>query len=874
MASEGMILTNHDHQIRVGVLTVSDSCFRNLAEDRSGINLKDLVQDPSLLGGTISAYKIVPDEIEEIKETLIDWCDEKELNLILTTGGTGFAPRDVTPEATKEVIEREAPGMALAMLMGSLNVTPLGMLSRPVCGIRGKTLIINLPGSKKGSQECFQFILPALPHAIDLLRDAIVKVKEVHDELEDLPSPPPPLSPPPTTSPHKQTEDKGVQCEEEEEEKKDSGVASTEDSSSSHITAAAIAAKKHPSYTSPAVIMAKGQQPIPGLINYCHHAAGSAGELIPDSIISRGVQVLPRDTASLSTTPSESPRAQATSRLSTASCPTPKQIRRPDESKGVASRVGSLKLHRKLEELRDHPEGNVKGCSLRVNARLPSCSSTYSVSELHYRLEGLKDELRRNRGYNSRVQSRCSSKENILRASHSAVDITKVARRHRMSPFPLTSMDKAFITVLEMTPVLGTEIINYRDGMGRVLAQDVYAKDNLPPFPASVKDGYAVRAADGPGDRFIIGESQAGEQPTQTVMPGQVMRVTTGAPIPCGADAVVQVEDTELIRESDDGTEELEVRILVQARPGQDIRPIGHDIKRGECVLAKGTHMGPSEIGLLATVGVTEVEVNKFPVVAVMSTGNELLNPEDDLLPGKIRDSNRSTLLATIQEHGYPTINLGIVGDKKPDVFKEEGTQSFQNTAETGLPDCPDDLLNALNEGISRADVIITSGGVSMGEKDYLKQVLDIDLHAQIHFGRVFMKPGLPTTFATLDIDGVRKIIFALPGNPVSAVVTCNLFVVPALRKMQGILDPRPTIIKARLSCDVKLDPRPEYHRCILTWHHQEPLPWAQSTGNQMSSRLMSMRSANGLLMLPPKTEQYVELHKGEVVDVMVIGRL
>ncbi|KAM6068811.1 gephyrin isoform X1 [Numenius arquata] len=789
MASEGMILTNHDHQIRVGVLTVSDSCFRNLAEDRSGINLKDLVQDPSLLGGTISAYKIVPDEIEEIKETLIDWCDEKELNLILTTGGTGFAPRDVTPEkfptfplcglqrgATKEVIEREAPGMALAMLMGSLNVTPLGMLSRPVCGIRGKTLIINLPGSKKGSQECFQFILPALPHAIDLLRDAIVKVKEVHDELEDLPSPPPPLSPPPTTSPHKQTEDKGVQCEEEEEEKKDSGVASTEDSSSSHITAAAIAAK------------------------------------IPDSIISRGVQVLPRDTASLSTTPSESPRAQATSRLSTASCPTPKQIRRPDESKGVASRVGSLKLH--------------------------------------YRLEGLKDELRRNRGYNSRVQSRCSSKENILRASHSAVDITKVARRHRMSPFPLTSMDKAFITVLEMTPVLGTEIINYRDGMGRVLAQDVYAKDNLPPFPASVKDGYAVRAADGPGDRFIIGESQAGEQPTQTVMPGQVMRVTTGAPIPCGADAVVQVEDTELIRESDDGTEELEVRILVQARPGQDIRPIGHDIKRGECVLAKGTHMGPSEIGLLATVGVTEVEVNKFPVVAVMSTGNELLNPEDDLLPGKIRDSNRSTLLATIQEHGYPTINLGIVGDN------------------------PDDLLNALNEGISRADVIITSGGVSMGEKDYLKQVLDIDLHAQIHFGRVFMKPGLPTTFATLDIDGVRKIIFALPGNPVSAVVTCNLFVVPALRKMQGILDPRPTIIKARLSCDVKLDPRPEYHRCILTWHHQEPLPWAQSTGNQMSSRLMSMRSANGLLMLPPKTEQYVELHKGEVVDVMVIGRL
>ncbi|KAM8916266.1 gephyrin a isoform 2-T2 [Spinachia spinachia] len=784
MAADGMVLTNHDHQTRVGILTVSDSCFKNLAEDRSGVNLKDLVHDPSLLGGVIAAYKIVPDEIDEIKETLLEWCDEQQLNLVLTTGGTGFAPRDVTPEATREVIEREAPGMALAMLMGSLNVTPLGMLSRPVCGIRGKTLIINLPGSKKGSQECFQFILPALPHAIDLLREATVRVKSTHAALEQLSSP---LLANAHIDAHinMHTMERGTQCEDEDDEEEDD---EEEDNrrrgphvhnhhhhhhqhGSSHITAAAIAAK-----TSHAALMAKGgpyllgNTPAPPTHFTC---SCTHDQQIPDSIISRGVQVLPRDSASLSSTPSESPRAtQATSRLSTASCPTPK------------------------------------------------------------------------------VQSRCGSNENILRASHSAVDISKVARRHRMSPFPLTSMDKAFITVLEMTPILGIEVINYRDGLGRVLAQDIYAKDNLPPFPASVKDGYAVRAADGPGDRFIMGESQAGHQPTHTVMPGQVMRVTTGAPIPCGADAVVQVEDTELLRESEDGTEELEVRIMVQARPGQDIRPIGHDIRRGECVLAKGTHMGPSEIGLLATVGVTDVSVHKFPVVAIMSTGNELLNPEDDLHPGKIRDSNRSTLLSTIQEHGYPTINLGIVGDN------------------------PDDLLSALHEGISRADVIITSGGVSMGEKDYLKQVLDIDLHAQIHFGRVFMKPGLPTTFATADIDGIRKLIFALPGNPVSAVVTCNLFVIPALRKMQGILDPRPTIIKARLSCDVKLDPRPEYHRCILTWHHQEPLPWAQSTGNQVSSRLMSMRSANGLLMLPPKTEQYVELHKGEVVDVMVIGRL
>uniref|UniRef100_S4RTX6 MoaB/Mog domain-containing protein n=1 Tax=Petromyzon marinus TaxID=7757 RepID=S4RTX6_PETMA len=391
------------------------------------------------------------------------------------------------------------------------------------------------------------------------------------------------------------------------------------------------------------------------------------------------------------------------------------------------------------------------------------------------------------------------------------------------------------------------------DGLGRVLAQDVVAKDNLPPFPASIKDGYAVRAAaDGPGDRIVIGESHAGKQPVQTVMPGQVMRVTTGAPIPSGADAVIPVEDTELLKESENGAEELEVRILSQARPGQDIRCIGQDIRRGECVLSRGSHVGPAEVGLLATVGATKVEVHRLPVVAVLSTGNELLNPEEPLHPGMIRDSNRTTLLAAIQEQGFPTIDMGIVRDQYDHTHPCRTSALEQN-----------------------ADVIVTSGGVSMGEKDYLKQVLTVDLQAQIHFGRVFMKPGLPTTFATAAVNGIKKMIFALPGNPVSAIVTCHLFVIPALRKMQGTADPRPTILKARLSFDVKLDSRPEYYRCVLMWNHQEPLPWAQSTGeqhtftahyitgiivprtrcvgtgNQLSSRLSSMRSANGLLMLP-----------------------
>ncbi|MGH0142714.1 UNVERIFIED_CONTAM: hypothetical protein FKN15_028046 [Acipenser sinensis] len=404
------------------------------------------------LGGIISAYKIVPDEKDEIKETLVDWCDEKELNLILTTGGTGFAPRDVTPEATKEVIEREAPGMALAMLMGSLHVTPLGMLSRPVCGIRGKTLIINLPGSKKGSQECFQFILPALPHAIDLLRDAIVKVKEVHDELEDLPSPPPPLSPPPTTSPHKQTEDKGVQCEEDEEEKKDSGVASTEDSSSSQITAAAIAAKSQHADTIPAVVMAKGGQSFPGLITHSCHSTCSrdAGEPIPNSSLSEhhSFGVAPR-TGHLTPLHRFLSHAKNPQFHHLTWSPGAPQGHRLSEhhSFGVAPRTGHLTpLHRFLSHAKSCPPPSPVPQSLVWGfAGSSRCSMHVCVQ--------------------AQVQSRYSSKENILRASHSAVDITKVARRHRMSPFPLTSMDKAFITVLEMTPLLGTEIINYRDSV-------------------------------------------------------------------------------------------------------------------------------------------------------------------------------------------------------------------------------------------------------------------------------------------------------------------------------------------------------------------------------------------------------------------------
>ncbi|XP_019642785.1 PREDICTED: gephyrin-like isoform X4 [Branchiostoma belcheri] len=618
---------------------------------------------PSRLAGIVTVQKCVPDDFQEIKDTLLEWSDVLRINLILTTGGTGFSPRDVTPEATKDVIEKEAPGMAVAMLMGSLNVTPLAMLSRPVCGIRKNTLIINLPGSKKGSQECFHFVLPALPHALDLLADHRQNIQVTHNAMN-------------------------------------TGDGMSAGAENSRTPAG--------STDSPATVSATSM-----------HSTGSHGS--------------------------------------------------------------------------------------------------------------------------------SSSKESH---KQSRIDITKVARRPRSSPFAIIPMEKAINIVLDEAYTLGTEIVSYRDVLSRVLAQDVYAQDPLPPFPASTKDGYAVRAADGHGDRVVIGETTAGALPELEVTSGHVMRITTGAPLPDGADAVVQVEDTELVKEADDGAVEVQVRILTSVKKGQDVRLTGSDIKKGERVLEKGIRMGPSDVGLLAAVGVTEVEVYKLPIVAVMSTGNELVDPGEPLQPGQIRDSNRATLIAALQDHGLPTVDMGIA------------------------PDSPNEMLLMLQDSLNRADVIVTSGGVSMGEKDYLKQVLELDLNAHIHFGRVFMKPGKPTTFATIQYSRQKKLLFALPGNPVSAIVTCNLFVVPTLRKMSGFMEPKLTTVKAMLLSDLKLDPRPEYHRAALYWPPDDPIPLATSTGSQMSSRLLSMHMANALLVLPPRTDQRAMMRKGDLVDAMIISRL
>ncbi|KAK3714396.1 hypothetical protein QZH41_020633, partial [Actinostola sp. cb2023] len=477
-----------DEGISVGILTVSDRCFKGKAEDRSGPNLTKLVLENASLKIKNVEHDCVPDVIKEIKNNVVlqsvlcKWSDIDQLHLVLTTGGTGFSPRDITPEATRQVLDRVAPGLSQHMISESLKVTPLAILSRPVCGMRNKTLIINLPGSVKGSQvsECFQFILPVLPHALDILND----------------------------------------------------------SPKASIT--------HQSMAQPIV---KSQQE-----HVCPH--------------------------------------------------------------------------------------------------------------------------------------KCVK------------DLSKVAERDRHSPYPLVPMDKAINIVMQQADCLGTQYTDTQDATGCVLAEDVHSATPFPPFPASIKDGYAVLAADGPGIRQVIGPVTAGEMTSSAVTTGSVMRITTGAPLPPGADAVVQVEDTELVESTDMGKTEVKVKILTIPKVGQDIRSIGFDIAEGEKVLSQGDVLGPAELGLLATVGMSQgssqivlVLVYRRPKVAILSTGNEIVQSTGNPSAGQIRDSNKTTLMSAVQREGFEVIDLGIAHDN------------------------PDSLEAALTKGLSKADVIISSGGVSMGEK-------------------------------------------------------------------------------------------------------------------------------------------------------------
>jgi molybdenum cofactor synthesis domain-containing protein len=381
-----------------------------------------------------------------------------------------------------------------------------------------------------------------------------------------------------------------------------------------------------------------------------------------------------------------------------------------------------------------------------------------------------------------------------------------------MYDYETIEAETALDLVLRHVHALAPQRVHLSDALDLVLAQDVIAQEDLPPFPCSAKDGFAVIASDTTNPRRLLGEQTAGYIADLQVAPGTCARITTGAPLPPGADAVIMVEYTQ----EADGF----VTMNRDVQPRADVRPVGEDIARGQCVLEAGMAIGPQEVGLLASLGLTSVDVHPRPKVAVLSTGNEIVEPDLQPGPGQIRDSNRYTLMAAIQRAGATPVSLGIGSDKRAE------------------------LLAKIIEGLATCDVLITSGGVSMGKLDLIKPILETE--GQVHFGRVNMKPGKPLTFATMH----EKPVFALPGFPVSSLVSFELFVRPALLRMRGqvlLLRPRTSVTLAEA---IRGDAgRLEFHRVHLS--HQQGTVMAHTTGQQSSGRLLSMVGANGLLVLP-----------------------
>ena len=466
-------------------------------------------------------------------------------------------------------------------------------------------------------------------------------------------------------------------------------------------------------------------------------------------------------------------------------------------------------------------------------------------------------------------------------------------RRHRSSPYPMVSVDEALRVVNQQTP--SPSIIEVSVGIslvGSVIAEDVYATEAVPAYRASTVDGYAVISSE-PGSTkgtfpvASVSHAQAASMPP-SLEPGSIARITTGAPLPPNANAVAMVEDTLLVSSTSDGKEEAEVEILTgEIKPGENVREPGSDVALGSKILQKGDFISAvgGEIGLLASTGTQKVKIYKRPRIGVLSTGDELV-PHDNASPlqgGQIRDSNRPSLLSCLASWGFPAVDLGIARD----TTKGELEQSLR------------DALRG-NAGV---DILITTGGVSMGELDLLKPTIERQLGGTIHFGRVSMKPGKPTTFATVPFkpshttssqqqqqERETRLIFSLPGNPASALVTLNLFVLPSLHKLMGLgasIDAKPNslglpLLTTTLTHTIPLDPkRTEYHRAIVTSSQNDGRLLATSTGisgvGQRSSRVGSLAGANALLVLPSVENSgghKSAIEKGEIVQALIMGTI
>lgn len=384
----------------------------------------------------------------------------------------------------------------------------------------------------------------------------------------------------------------------------------------------------------------------------------------------------------------------------------------------------------------------------------------------------------------------------------------------RASTYPLIDAVDAARTVLERTPVLPSERLALSRCRGRAAAEDVRSPVSLPPWPSSAVDGYAIRAADGGGRLRVVGESAAGH-PFSGELPARgAARILTGGVLPTGADTVVMVEDT---------TEEDGQVTVPDAFPsGRNFHPTGADLRQGEVVIRKGTRLGPAELGLVAAMNIPQLAVGGRVRVALMSTGDELRELGEEAGPGQIVDSNRYALMAALQEAGAEVETLGIA------------------------PDEPRALRTLVEDALKSADVLVTSGGVSVGTHDLVKPLLE--QLGEVHIGRVKLRPGKPFTFATLP-DG--KLAFGLPGFPVSSLVTFEVFVRPALLKMQGFTKLQRPTLPVRLGYDARAaGDRTEYQRVTLSREGEALV--ARTTGSQSSSRLMSLAGAHALVRIPP----------------------
>ena len=397
----------------------------------------------------------------------------------------------------------------------------------------------------------------------------------------------------------------------------------------------------------------------------------------------------------------------------------------------------------------------------------------------------------------------------------------------------MVAVSDALAIILDHVTPLGGERVALTAARGRFLAEDIVADADLPGLPRSSVDGYAVLSGDPASTYQVLEEVTAGRLAHAQVRPGTAVRIMTGGTVPEGADAVVMVEDVDEV----DG----QATLLKRVRKGENVHPPGMDLAKGQPVLPRGIRIGPAEVGLLATVGSHQVPVYRKPRVAVLATGDELVEPHETPPPGSVRDSNRYALMAAAEEAGAEVVWHGHALD-------EEAA-----------------LESAMREGLAQADVLLTSGGVSMGTRDLIKPLLD--RMATIHFGRIAFKPGKPLTFATT-LQG--KLAFGLPGFPVSSLVTFEVFVRPALLKLGGASTYRRPRVEVALGHEVRPDAvRLEYQRATVTWEHGRFV--ARTTGLQSSSRLMSIVGANALLEIEPGSETLTE---GTMVPAFLLANL